>query len=69
MRRSITINIAVISDKFKSGLDIKGIPVTNPNKLWMRMSDATHPNALGYLAFFRELAPLFDLDTKLSWEH
>ena len=46
-----------------------GSPSTNPNKLWMRMSDALHPNALGHLAFYRELAPFFNLPPKLSWEH
>jgi lysophospholipase L1-like esterase len=42
---------------------------TNPNKLWMRMSDASHPNEIGHLAFYRELAPFFGLSKKLSWEH
>jgi lysophospholipase L1-like esterase len=46
----------------------KGPPATNPNKLWMRMSDAYHPGPLGHLAFYRELAPAFGLPTKLSWE-
>ena len=45
-----------------------GPGVTNPNKLWMRMSDATHPGPLGHLAFYRELAPFFGLPEKLSWE-
>ncbi|OPZ87602.1 MAG: hypothetical protein BWY76_00380 [bacterium ADurb.Bin429] len=45
-----------------------GPPATNPNKLWMRMSDATHPGPLGHLAFYRELAPYFGLPEKLSWE-
>ena len=45
-----------------------GLPVTNPNKLWMRMSDATHPGPAGHLAFYRDLAPVFGLPTKLSWE-
>lgn len=45
-----------------------GPPATNPNKLWMRMSDATHPGPVGHLAFYRELAPFFGLPEKLSWE-
>jgi lysophospholipase L1-like esterase len=45
-----------------------GPPSVNPNKLWMRMSDATHPGPLGHLAFYRELAPFFGLPEKLSWE-
>ncbi|MHC4887693.1 MAG: SGNH/GDSL hydrolase family protein [Planctomycetota bacterium] len=45
-----------------------GPGVTNPNKLWMRMSDVAHPGPLGHLAFYRELAPAFGLPTKLSWE-
>ena len=45
-----------------------GKPVSNPNKLWMRMSDALHPNALGHLAFYRDLAPFFGLSISLSWE-
>jgi len=39
-----------------------------PNHLWMRMSDATHPNALGHLCFYRELAPLFGLPHFFPWE-
>jgi lysophospholipase L1-like esterase len=45
-----------------------GPPATNPNKLWMRMSDATHPGPVGHLAFYRDMAPLFGLPEKLSWE-
>jgi lysophospholipase L1-like esterase len=45
-----------------------GPPSTNPNKLWMRMSDATHPGPAGHLAFYRDLAPFFGLPEKLSWE-
>jgi len=45
-----------------------GAPVTNPNKLWMRMSDASHPGPAGHVAFYRDLAPVFGLSTKLSWE-
>jgi len=45
-----------------------GPGVTNPNKLWMRMSDASHPGPVGHLVFYRELAPAFGLPTKLSWE-
>ena len=45
-----------------------GPPTSNPNKLWMRMSDATHPGPAGHLAFYRDLAPFFGLPAKLSWE-
>jgi lysophospholipase L1-like esterase len=45
-----------------------GPPSTNPNKLWMRMSDVTHPGPLGHVAFYRELAPFFGLSPALSWE-
>lgn len=45
-----------------------GLSVTNPNKLWMRMSDASHPGPAGHLAFYRDLAPVFGLPTRLSWE-
>jgi len=41
---------------------------TNPNKLWLRMSDATHPGPAGHLAFYRDMAPLFGLPARLSWE-
>lgn len=44
-------------------------PVSDPQGLWPRMSDATHPGALGHLAFFRELAPLFGVATYFPWEH
>jgi len=44
------------------------LPVANPNRLWPRMSDAIHPGALGHLVFFRELAPLFDVPGRFSWE-
>ena len=45
-----------------------GPPSTNPNKLWMRMSDATHPGPSGHVAFYRDMAPFFGLSPKLSWE-
>jgi hypothetical protein len=31
-------------------------------------SDVSHPGPAGHLAFYRELAPCFDLPAKLSWE-
>jgi lysophospholipase L1-like esterase len=43
-------------------------PVADPTALWPRMSDAIHPGAQGHLAFYRELAPLFDLPAHLPWE-
>lgn len=43
-------------------------PVTNPNGLWPRMSDAIHPGRLGHLAFFRELAPMFKVAKSFPWE-
>ena len=45
-----------------------GPGVSNPNKLWCRMSDAFHPGPLGHLAFYHELAPIFKLPQKLPWE-
>jgi lysophospholipase L1-like esterase len=45
-----------------------GPPVSNPNKLWMLMSDATHPGPLGHIFFYRQLAPYFGLPEKLPWE-
>jgi lysophospholipase L1-like esterase len=45
-----------------------GPGTTNPNKLWMRMSDALHPGPQGHLAFYRDMAPAFGLPTQLSWE-
>ncbi|HEY3396639.1 MAG TPA: SGNH/GDSL hydrolase family protein [Armatimonadota bacterium] len=45
-----------------------GAPGADPNKLWMRMSDAIHPGPAGHLAFYRELAPVFDLPAYLPWE-
>ena len=42
--------------------------VADPNRLWPRMSDAIHPGAQGHLAFYRELAPLFDLPRFFPWE-
>ena len=45
-----------------------GPPVSNPNILWLRMSDAFHPGPLGHVVFFRELAPYFALEPVLPWE-
>jgi lysophospholipase L1-like esterase len=64
---------APVCDHYHAWLELdiahRGPQESNPNKLWMRMSDATHPNDLGHLAFYRELAPFFGLPTTLSWEH
>ena len=43
-------------------------PVADPTGLWPRMGDAIHPGYLGHLAFFRELAPLFEVPTYFPWE-
>jgi lysophospholipase L1-like esterase len=40
----------------------------DPRGLRLRMSDAIHPNAIGHLAFYRELATLFDLPKFFPWE-
>jgi lysophospholipase L1-like esterase len=45
-----------------------GPPVSDPVRLWLRMPDVSHPGPAGHLAFYRELAPCFDLPAKLSWE-
>jgi lysophospholipase L1-like esterase len=43
-------------------------PAANPQGLRLRMTDAIHPNAIGHMAFFRELAPLFDVPRHFPWE-
>lgn len=43
-------------------------PVADPTGLWPRMADAIHPGFLGHLAFFRELAPTFDVPPYFPWE-
>lgn len=43
-------------------------PVADPTGLWPRMGDAIHPGHLGHLAFFRELAPLFEVPKYFPWE-
>ena len=43
-------------------------PVADPTGLWPRMGDAIHPGRLGHLAFFRELAPLFEVPRYFPWE-
>ena len=60
-----------VVDHYSLWLAVKYPPnlgVNNPNGLWTRMSDAVHPNALGHLAFYRELAPLLDLPRTFAWE-
>ncbi len=42
--------------------------VADPTGLWPRMGDAIHPGWQGHLAFYRELAPLFDLPLYFPWE-
>ncbi|MCX5642643.1 MAG: SGNH/GDSL hydrolase family protein [Candidatus Omnitrophica bacterium] len=63
------LNIPVV-DHYKSWMEADafhdGPPVSNPNKLWLRMSDAFHPGPLGHIAFYRDLAPFFGLPVKLS---
>jgi lysophospholipase L1-like esterase len=44
-------------------------PISDPQGLWPRMSDALHPGALGHVAFFRDMAPLFDLPRYFPWEN
>jgi len=43
-------------------------PVADPTGLWPRMSDAIHPGFSGHVAFFRELAPFFEVPKYFSWE-
>jgi len=52
----------------KADASHKGPTTSNPNKLWMRMSDSFHPGPAGHLAFYRDLAPFFGLPEKSSWE-
>ena len=40
----------------------------NPQNLCMRMMDTVHPNAIGHLALFRELAPTFEVPLFFPWE-
>lgn len=42
--------------------------VADPCGLWPRMGDAIHPGYAGHLAFFRELAPLFEVPEYFPWE-
>lgn len=43
-------------------------PVADPTGLWPRMGDAIHPGWLGHLAFFRELAPCFEVPPYFPWD-
>ena len=43
-------------------------PGANPRGLWQRMIDPVHPNALGQLILYRELAPVFDVPRFFPWE-
>ena len=62
----------IVVDHYKSWIQADAShaepAVSNPNKLWLRMSDSFHPNSLGHLAFYRDLAPYFGLPQNLSWE-
>ena len=65
------MNIPVV-DHYHSWLKLDtqhlGPPVSDPKRLWLRMSDAYHPGPLGHIAFYRELSPYFRLSEKLPWE-
>lgn len=52
----------------RADVEHHGPPVSDPNGLWLWMSDAFHPGPLGHLAFYRQLAPMFQLPEKLPWE-
>jgi len=43
-------------------------PEADPTGLWPRMSDPTHPGAVGHLAFFREMASVFEVSPFFPWE-
>lgn len=43
-------------------------PGANPRGLWQRMIDPIHPNVLGQLILFRELAPIFGVAKYFPWE-
>lgn len=43
-------------------------PGANPRGLWQRMIDSVHPNALGQLILFRELASVFQVSKHFPWE-
>ncbi|MFP4473946.1 MAG: SGNH/GDSL hydrolase family protein [Desulfatibacillaceae bacterium] len=40
----------------------------DPPGLWPRMGDAVHPGPMGHVAFFREIAPCFEVPTHFPWE-
>lgn len=42
--------------------------VEKSSLLWLRMSDPVHPGPLGHLAFFREMAPFFEVARRFPWE-
>ncbi len=42
--------------------------VADSTGLWLRMGDAIHPGYIGHLAFFRELAQLFEVAEYFPWE-
>ena len=43
-------------------------PGANPRGLWQRMIDPVHPNALGQLMLFREMASVFGVAKYFPWE-
>ena len=43
-------------------------PGADPRGLWQRMIDNIHPNAVGHLAMFREMAPVFKVSPHFLWE-
>ena len=43
-------------------------PGADPRGLWQRMIDPIHPNAVGHLAMFREMAPVFKVSSHFLWE-
>jgi lysophospholipase L1-like esterase len=40
----------------------------HPQHLWLRMADTVHPNAIGHLALFRDMAPFFKVPRYFVWE-
>jgi len=63
-------NCAVVDhySRWKELENLRGTMTEEPNHAYLYMSDPVHPGPQGHLAFYRQLAPLFDLPTHFPWE-
>lgn len=48
--------------------NLRGTMAEEPNHAWLYMSDPVHPGPLGHMAFYRQLAPYFELPKIFPWE-